>query len=284
MTPKLRKGLIWILAIIFVVSTAQLIRHSLALSESADSYQTAEAIAAKPREEVTPVETIPEETLPVPEEPTEPPVVWAPAPMEADEYMKQLQDINLEALRDVNPDVVGWIFVPNCKINYPIVQGEDNQYYLNHTWNNRKSVAGAIFMESTNKADFSDFRTIIYGHNMADFSMFGSLYRYDTEYSWSRCPYVYLVTDEGVLRYEVYSCYRANVESGTYALDLEEEPYRASFIHLTKEEARYETNITPATTDRLITLSTCAGGETMRRVVHARLPMVPVEMKTDSPQ
>ena len=289
MSEKHKKLITLLLAAVFAVSTVMFLIRLFDSAEGADSYKAAEQIAAKPKESQSqkkeqPTDPMPEEMLPTEPAPTEPPMVWIPAPMEEDEYMKQLQDINLEALRETNPDVVGWVFMPNCKLNYPIVQGDDNQYYLNRTWDNRKSVTGAIFMEATNSPDFSDFRTILYGHNMADFSMFGSLYRFDRESTWKRWPYVYLVTDEGVFRYEVYSCYRADVESNTYILDLEDEKLRQGFINLTKEEAIFETGITPAVTDRLLTLSTCAGGEKTRRVVHARLPMIQVEMKTDSPQ
>ena len=286
MTDKLRKMLTILLAVIFVGSTAMFIGRLLNSAEAAESYQEAEAIAARPRETEASKPAKPESEETVPPEPvaTEPLIEWVVAPVEEDEHMKKLKDINLDALREKNPEVVGWIFAPNCRINYPIVKGEDNQYYLNHTWDNRRSVAGAIFMESTNATDFSDFRTILYGHNMADFSMFGALHRYESKVSLSRNPYVYLVTDEGVLRYEIYSSYKAEVESGTYALDLEDNAYKAAFIKLTKEEAFFDTGITPAVTDRILTLSTCAGGESTRRVVHARLPMIPVEIKTDSPQ
>lgn len=280
MTGQMRKILTVVLTAVFVVSTALLIGRSLNSAEAADSYWEAEAIAFQPRQtEPAPAEPLPTEAEPVA---TEPRMEWIVAPVEEDEHIQKLKEINLEALREKNPDVVGWIFAPNCRINYPIVRGSDNQHYLNHTWDNRKSVAGSIFMESTNSSDFSDFRTILYGHNMADFSMFGGLYRYESKVSWQRNPYVYLVTDAGVLRYEIYACYKADVQSGTYALDLEEESHRASFIQLTKEEALFETGITPAVTDRILTLSTCAGGETTRRVVHARLPMIQVEVKTDS--
>ena len=290
MNTKLRKIVTLLLALIFVISTGLLIRSVLDAAKSADSYESAEAIAQKPRETEaitqTEAKTEPEVTEPVPaeSEATEPIMVWVPAPVEEDEYMKKLQDTNLDALREVNSDVVGWIFIPSCRINYPIVQGDDNQHYLDYTWDNRKSHAGAIFMESTNRSDFQDFRTIIYGHNMADSTMFGSLYRFENQPYWKNHPYVYLVTDEGVLRYEIYSSYRADVESGTYALNLNAKAYRLAFIRLTKEEAIFESSITPDVTDRLLTLSTCAGNATTRRVVHARLPMIQVEMKMDSPQ
>lgn len=286
MTDRVRKILTVVLAAVFVVSTALFIGRSINSAEAADSYQAAEEIAARPRQTEASELAQPEAEATAPPEPvaTEPPIEWVVAPVEEDEHMKKLKDINLEALREKNPDVVGWVFAPNCRINYPVVQGEDNQYYLNHTWDHRTSVAGSIFMEATNSPDFSDFRTILYGHNMADMSMFGALHRYESQVSRSRNPYVYLVTDEGVLRYEIYSVYKADVESNTYALNLEDEARRASFIKLTKEESMYEIDITPAVTDRILTLSTCAGGASTRRVVHARLPMVQAETKTDSPQ
>lgn len=284
MTDRIRKILTVILAAVFVVTTAMFISRRLDSAEGAESYREAEAIAARPRETQASSQLAPESAIPTEPAPTEPVMEWVIAPVEEDEHMAQLKDINLEALRETNPAVVGWIFMPNSKVNYPIVQGEDNQYYLKHTWDNRKSAAGAIFMESTNEPDFSDPRTILYGHNMADSYMFGQLQRYDKESYWKKYPYVYLVTDEGVLRYEIYSSYKADVDSGTYALELEDERYLAAFIHKTKEEARYETGITPALTDRLLTLSTCIGDASARRVVHARLPMIQVEVKTDSPQ
>lgn len=284
MNERMRKLLTVALTMVFAVSTALFIIRTFNSAEAADSYEAAEAIAARPRVTEAVEPTASEQAGPIPTEPvpTEPHKEWVIAPVEEDESMKKLKEINLEALREKSPDVVGWLFVPNTRINYPIVQGTDNQYYLNYTWDNRKSTAGAIFVESTNNPNFSDFRTIIYGHNMADSSMFGSLHRYDSKDYRDKYPYVYLVTDEGVLRYEIYSSYKADVESGTYALNLIEEPYRAAFIRLTKEEALYETDITPAVADRILTLSTCAGNASRRRVVHARLPMIQVEAKTDS--
>ena len=284
MPEKLRKIITVLLTAVFIVSTALVIRHGFDAATGEESHDAAAEIAARPRE--TEISEEQESTQPATEEtlPPEPRMEWVIAPVEEDEHMKTLKEINLDALRETNPAVVGWIFLPGTKINYPIVQGEDNQHYLKHTWDQRKSAAGAIFMESTNSPDFSDFRTIIYGHNMSNSTMFSSLNRYDTEKNWKKYPYVYLVTDEGVLRYEIYSSYKAEVESGTYALELKDDRYKAAFIKTTKDEARYETGITPAVTDRLLTMSTCIGDAYARRVVHARLPMIQVEVKTDSLQ
>lgn len=297
MSEKMRKVLTVVLAVVFLVSTGMWIRHELDAAEAEDAYAQARQLsgmnaAVESAPETLPAEQavaspqkefVPEETALELSEAEAPRTVWVPAPVEEDEYMKQLAQISLAALREENPDVVGWIYLPNTAINYPIVQGEDNDHYLHYTWNNKKSVSGSIFLETTNASDFSDFRSILYGHNMADTTMFGSLHRYTRTDYWKQYPYVYLVTDEGVLRYEIYSSYKAAVDGKTYALELEDR-VKESFIRMTAEESDLETGILPAVSDRLLTLSTCIGNYDYRRVVHARLVMMEVEETTDSPQ
>lgn len=285
MSEKVRKVLNLLLVVVFVVSSLLLIRHTIHARESEESYEEAQRLAGLATGETEPVETLPPVTEPEPTEPPteaptevpEPLTVWVPAPVEDDEYIEKLAQTDLNALRETNPDVVGWIMIPNTKINYPVVQGEDNQHYLKYTWNNKKSSSGAIFVESTNSPDLTDFRTIIYGHNMANSSMFGYLPRYNNQRFWETHPYVYVVTDAGVLRYEVYSTYKASVDSKTYVLGLEAEEIKSAFIQMTLEESEYDTGIIPDVTDRLLTLSTCTGNDAYRRVVHARLPMIEVE-------
>jgi len=288
-----RKYLSLLLAAVFIISTALLIGSTLDKEAADESYLQAQQIAGltgdtqpdetEPAEQTQPPvpETEPvQETVP-PE--TEPQTQWVPAYVEPDEYMEKLAGTDLAALREVNPDVVGWIFLPNSQVNYPIVQGEDNQYYLEHTWDDQKNSAGSIFLEATNSADFSDCRSILYGHNMANMSMFAVLHNYAGIRYVQTFPYVYLVTDEGVLRYEIYSTYKAGVDSKTYALNLDQR-MMASFIKLTLEESELDLGIIPADTDRILTLSTCTGNYENRRVVHARLVMEEVEIKNDSLQ
>lgn len=290
MSEKMRKYLTVLLTAVFLVSTALLIRSTLDKSAADDSYLQAQQIAGlsgdtQPAETAATQPPVPE-TEPEPETTpteTEPQTMWVPAAVEPDEHMEKLAETNLDALREVNPDVVGWIFLPGSQVNYPIVQGEDNQYYLEHTWDNQKNHAGSIFLEATNSADLTDCRSILYGHNMANMSMFAVLHYYAGIHYVQAYPYVYLVTDEGVLRYEIYSTYNADVDSKTYALNLDHR-HMASFIKMTLEESELDLGIIPADTDRILTLSTCTGNYENRRVVHARLVMEEVEIKNDSPQ
>lgn len=83
--------------------------------------------------------------------------------------------VGFEELKGINPDIVAWLLIPETEISYPVVQGEDNQYYLKHTFRGEEHIAGSIFLDYRNQPDFSDSRSIIYGHNMKDGSMFHSL-------------------------------------------------------------------------------------------------------------
>ena len=286
MSKRLRKLLTVLLAAVFVVSTGLLIKSNLDKKVAGDSYVQAQQLAGLSDASGTAEAGNVEQTQPaVPE--TEPTVlpevrtVWVPAAVEPDEHMEKLAQTDLNALREVNPDVVGWIFLPGSQVNYPIVQGADNQYYLEHTWDGKKNIAGSIFLEATNSADLTDCRSILYGHNMANMSMFAVLHYYANEYYVKTYPYVYLVTDEEVLRYEIYSTYQTAVDSKTYALELDHR-YMPSFIQMTLDEAEFDMGIVPADTDRILTLSTCTGDHGARRVVHARLAMEEVEVKNDS--
>lgn len=226
-------------------------------------------------------------------QPSEPPVqttaatepqkkIWAPAPLESDDAdAEQLAGKDLNALREVNADVIGWICIPDTPVDYPLMHGQDNTYYLEHTWDGIASVYGSIFLECMNGADLADFHSIVYGHNMRDNSMFGSLNEYATMAHWEDHPYIYIVTDAGVLRYEVYSTYLADVPSFTYVLSSDQPDWHSEFLQMTLEKSEIQTGIIPAETDRILTLSTCTGmGYAQRRVVHARLPMIETEERT----
>lgn len=89
----------------------------------------------------------------------------------------QKASIDFQALKEINPDIVAWIRVPEL-FDYPVVQGEDNQYYLSHTFRKESNIAGSIFLDYRNSRDFTDSKNIIYGHNMKDGSMFHVLRKF----------------------------------------------------------------------------------------------------------
>lgn len=202
---------------------------------------------------------------------------WKPMPVpEDDGQLAALEALDLAALQRENEDVVGWILIPESPVNYPLLQAEDNSYYLGNTWQREANHAGSIFLECKNSPDFTDFNTIIYGHNMNNGSMFASLRSYQYNRFYAEHPYVYLVSQSGIFRCEVFSAYAAKLDSPAYSLGITREDSRRSFIDHALEQSLIHTPVTPAVTDRIITLSTCTShGNDYRWVVHARLEMVP---------
>ena len=85
--------------------------------------------------------------------------------------------VDFEGLKAQNPDVVAWIQIPALDISYPVVQGKDNSYYLHHMFDGKENKNGSIFIDYHNQPEFTDSNTIVYGHNMKNGSMFGTLDR-----------------------------------------------------------------------------------------------------------
>ena len=105
--------------------------------------------------------------------------VCQPEKMTGDEPEKETgKEIDFEGLRKINEDLVAWIQIPGIGLDYPVVQGEDNEYYLYHTFQKENNKAGSIFLDYRNHDDFTDRRVILYGHNMKDGSMFSNLKQY----------------------------------------------------------------------------------------------------------
>lgn len=267
---QMRKYLRFLLLMVFLVSTALLLRQFLHRSAGEDSYQRALAIAqGSPEKSAVPA--------PVRESASPSGPVLVPAPVEDDPEMDALALIDLQALREINPDVLGWIRIPGTSIDYPLMQGEDNDFYLNHTWEGEKYVVGSIFLEHRNSPELDDYNTIVYGHSMNDGSMFAGLKSYGEKHWLDGHPYVYVVSDGGVYRYEIFTVYRASLDSPTYGLSFHQPETKANFLAHALEESLYDTGIIPHPDDRILTLSTCTGNSyTERWVVQARMKMMDV--------
>ena len=177
------------------------------------------------------------------------------------------------ALRQTNPDVLGWITIPDTVISYPLMKAADNQEYLYQTWDGKYSKYGSIFLECRNSHDLSDFNTLIYGHNMLTDDMFGTLLDYGQQSHFESHPSIYVVTDAGVRRYDVFSAYEAQVISDTYRLIFEDNARKEAALELYTGASVLDTGIVPEADDVILTLSTCTGRGTadLRFVVQAVL-------------
>lgn len=183
-----------------------------------------------------------------------------------------LANIDLEALRAVNEDVIGWISIPGTELSYPLMQGTDNPYYLSHNWKKEASGGGSVFLENTNDRDLTDFHTIVYAHRMRNDTMFGTLKYYEKLDYWQEHPAVYVVTEAGLYGYDIFSAQEASVKGIVYRLDIVESGMEEEFLRYCIENSVIDTGITPEVSDQILSLSTCTGnGHSNRWVVHAVL-------------
>ena len=183
--------------------------------------------------------------------------------------------VDFDALAAENPDTVGWVYVGACDISYPIVLGEDNEYYLHNTFEKQANNAGAIFMDFENSPDFTDFNTFVYGHNMKNGSMFGKLKKfYQEENLWGENPFFYIYLKDGIVKkYTIFSYYITTDDSDSYIQALSEE---ALELYVEKVRSRSARTVDISGFDSgtpIVTLSTCSGpaGGNKRLLVHGIL-------------
>ena len=180
-------------------------------------------------------------------------------------------EIDFESLQEINNDIVGWLYedaIPS--ISYPVVQGEDNEYYLHRTFEKADNFAGTVFIDCKNNKDLSSCNTIVYGHNMKNGTMFGKLKQFKEESTIQKSPYIWMLTPEGDYRYEIFTAYTAEVDSDTYTLF--KGPGEELVKYAEKMQSYSSLVRTPLTFDvhdRILTLSTCTGDDTTRYVVQA---------------
>lgn len=293
MKPKFRKALAALLAVICALCLGRTALQLVQYRQGDETYAQAEELAGLPDLSDLPVVDFTGGSGSVSSSASTDGAGEAPeeVPVWQDPYAQALKDMDFSALRQQNPDVLGWILIPGTRVSYPVVQGTDNSYYLDHTWRGGKNSVGAIFMECRNSSDLSDFNTIIYGHRMNNRSMFGTLSQYKSRSYWQAHPYVYLTDDSGTHRYEIFAAGEVSVDSDVYRLGLRSSSSRQSFLDNCLALSALNTGVTPHTYDKVLTLSTCTGnGHATRWVVQAvcpgqapETPEIPQEEPTPQP-
>lgn len=167
-------------------------------------------------------------------------------------------DIDFDALREVNPDIVGWIYYEGTKINYPIVQGKDNDYYLHITFEGTWAIAGTLFVDAITERPFDQFNTIVYGHHMQDGSMFGDFGKLkDTQYC-KEHPQLELITPEGKYHLRICAFLNQPSDSAVYTTNFYEREGMQNYINFLISASEYITTEEMTPDDKLVILSTCA--------------------------
>ena len=186
----------------------------------------------------------------------------------------------LQILRNTNKEIIGWIEIPGAtEVNYPLVQGADNDYYLHYAYNGAYNPAGSIYMDYRNRVTVSQNRhTIIYGHNMESGSpMFANLLHYKDDAFYKNNRYINIYTDEALYKYEVFAAYETSpriqgVEQNSWRMNFnQDEKVFMSWIDSIRKRSDISTKIAVTEKDRVLTLSTCMNINDNRYVVHAVL-------------
>ena len=190
--------------------------------------------------------------------------------------VEDVGEVDFDELKEINSDIVAWIRFPEPEIiNYPVVRGNDNDYYLHRSFEKEYLFSGCIFEDFQNNRNFSDSNVILYGHNMNDKSMFAKLRSYVDEDGEEFCrenPYFYIyLPDDSILKYQVFSAYVLN-------LSRSEEPYTifrsnhdpdqfAQWLALVRGYSMYTTDAQVTQDAKVITLSSCTNTSDQERIV-----------------
>jgi SrtB family sortase len=191
----------------------------------------------------------------------------------------RLPSVDFDALAEVNPDIRAWLLCEDTAINYPIVQGEDNDYYLRRLYDGTSNKSGCLFADYENAGDFSNRNTIIYGHNMLDGAMFSSLTQYQDGAYYEAHPEMLLATPDGNYVIELFAAFVASpAESGTdtspWELAWESDTDYTAWQAAMQGRSLFQSDVTLSKTDRVLTLSTCINSGRDRFIVMGKLVSV----------
>ena len=185
---------------------------------------------------------------------------------------KNMIDVDFSNLTKINSDVAGWIYVEGTDISYPIMYSGDDETYLRTTINKEHATAGSIFLEGYNLPDFSDSHSIVYGHNMRNLSMFGSLKLYkENEDYYDSHRYFQIITPKAKMRFEIFSYFDTEPASWVYTVPYYDNQEFSDYINelLSHSYIKLD-NYDIDSSDKVVTLSTCSGSE-MRFTIHGKL-------------
>lgn len=182
-------------------------------------------------------------------------------------------DKSFKKLLSINKETVAYLTVKNTKIAYPVVQHSDNSYYLGRDFYKKKTVMGWVYMDYRNNPKEFDDNTIIYGHNMKNGTMFGSLKKV-LESSWRKNEEnmtISLDLPTGSYKFKIFSIYKVDYTTDYLVTKFHSKSSKEDFINMITKRSIFNSGIKVLNDDKILTLSTCTGSNNRRLVVHAVL-------------
>lgn len=173
--------------------------------------------------------------------------------------------LQLAELKKQNNDIVAWLEIPDTKINYPVLQGQDNEYYMRHTYNKEYSNDGSIFLDKDYDWNIPSSNLLIYGHNNKNGNMFQDLLKYENKNYYEEHPTIRFITVDEEYQYEIISVFKSrvyyknekNVFRYYYFINAENEEEYNNYVKESKKASLYDTGKKAEYGEQLLTLSTC---------------------------
>lgn len=184
----------------------------------------------------------------------------------------KLKGINWERLKEINSDIVGWIVQKDTVIDYPIVQGENNSFYLKNSFNKKKSSSGAIFLNAYNNSEFQDDVNYIYGHHMKNGEMFYSVNKYQKQYYYNNNKYMIIYTEDNIYLLEIFAGNKVKGNENVPIGNFNNEEEFNEFINKVFENSTFQSEIKVSYGDKILGLCTCTYEEAnLRYIVYGKL-------------
>lgn len=179
---------------------------------------------------------------------------------QAKEWYQQVM-VDFPELLKQNDTVKAWIYMENNDhVNYPVLYKEnDDNYWLRKSMDGKYAIAGSIFLEGKNRPNFEDYHSLVYGHQMNNKTMFGSLsdYKDDPNY-YQDHQYFQIIRGDVVYRYQVFAWSDQNEDSDVYAVFKDKGEDYANHLKLLEKDAMTKTDVQISADDKVVTLSTCS--------------------------
>lgn len=174
--------------------------------------------------------------------------------------------LKLKKLHEENNDIIGWIEIEGTNINYPVLQTNNNDFYLNHDYQKKYNKNGSIFLDKDYDWNIPSSNLLIYGHNSQDGTMFKDLLNYKNENYYKEHPKIRFTTLNEDAEYEIIAVFLSRVyykrEENVFRyykfINAENENEYNSYVENSKKSSLYNIEKTPKYKDQLITLSTCS--------------------------
>ena len=254
MKKAFRSALLIFFVFLLLFSGWQVLRTLNSYQESEDSYASLEQYVSFSTPAPAPPEADGDETADTPVQPqtTEKPTNIPPI------FDKTVwPQVDFEQLAQINPDVVGWIYIEGTNISYPVVQGKDNDDYLRRMFDGGYNRSGCIFLDADCDRDFSDRHTIIYGHNMKNNSMFSGLMDYKDQRFYDAHPVALLLTPTHRYKIQFFSGYVSDDRSGAWRKQFGADGFAPWLAEISARSAFTPVSV-PTEADLIVTLSTCS--------------------------